>query len=144
MATGKKLKRLTTTRMSDGNEIDRSVGHSNKEVGSECIKIQANRRRNQGSWRRTSRLHQTSCRWKNSSSLRNKPVTNIRATKISGGWDFEKGETNKTEHYQERGTKSIMILLPIEKGKSTVVVDTDEYEQKDTTTCYQTTRRTRS
>ena len=55
----------------------------------------------------------------------------IRATTMSGGWDYENCETaklniNRKERQALAELKKSMIL-PADKGKATVVMNTDEY-----------------
>ena len=89
---------MATGKQTEEPNNDKSE-HSVKEVGSECIKIQANRRPNQGSRQRAKLRGYT--RQAAGRGIHHRYVTStsiaaehqIRAIKISGGCDYDNSET---------------------------------------------------
>ena len=107
MATGKQINQ-TNNDKSERRKPNRSVRHSIKEVGSECIKIQAIRRPNQGSRKRTKLRGYTKqaasggIHRRNATSMSIAADHQIRTTTISGGWDYENSETRQQVDEKQR------------------------------------------
>ena len=149
MATGKQIEE-TNNEKGERRKQHRSVRHSIKQVGSECIKIQANRRPNQG-YQNCKNCETAETEYQQeretSASRAEKSIMILTADKGKATADkgkatadkgkatadkekstADKGKANIAEKEKER--KCVMIL-PADKGKAAVVMD--ENEQKVTT-----------